>query len=247
MDHPSVEGVQFKAIPDYPGYRAGDDGSIWVREAFNVSMGSGPERWRQVVPTPVKYGYLKLQVRGPSGRKLRFVHRLVLEAFVGPRPRGMVCRHFPDRNPSNNRLDNLQWGTCRENAADKKVHGTTTPGSKNPSAKLSEADAIEVRRLAYQGKTFVEIGAKFGITSGAAGDILRGKTWKHLGIADPPGTLHYPRKVTAAIAVEMQRLRDAGWLLREIAAKFNVAASYPGRFTENPKKRGCGAPLRIAR
>jgi hypothetical protein len=52
------------------------------------------------------------------------VHRLVLEAFVGPCPIGMQCRHFPDPNPANCNLKNLQWGTPMENTEDKRVHGT---------------------------------------------------------------------------------------------------------------------------
>lgn len=59
------------------------------------------------------------------------VHRLVLEAFIGPRPKGMVCRHFPDRDTRNNRLDNLRWGTPEENQADKIVHGTSNYGLKH--------------------------------------------------------------------------------------------------------------------
>lgn len=50
-------------------------------------------------------------------------HRLVLEAFVGPRPKGMECRHL-DGDPANNRLGNLVWGTKIENETDKVRHGT---------------------------------------------------------------------------------------------------------------------------
>lgn len=49
------------------------------------------------------------------------VHRLVLEAFVGPRPDGMECRHL-DGDPANNRLANLAWGSPVENASDRKRH-----------------------------------------------------------------------------------------------------------------------------
>lgn len=51
------------------------------------------------------------------------VHQLVLEAFVGPRPEGMVTRHL-NGDPSDNRLTNLAWGTHAENNADTVQHGT---------------------------------------------------------------------------------------------------------------------------
>jgi hypothetical protein len=53
------------------------------------------------------------------------VHSVILAAFVGPRPEGMQIRHFPDRDPANNRLDNLLYGTAKENMEDRDDwHGT---------------------------------------------------------------------------------------------------------------------------
>lgn len=55
------------------------------------------------------------------------VHRLVLEAFVGPCPEGMECRHL-NGDRSDNRLENLCWGTPKQQAEDRMKHGTTTLG-----------------------------------------------------------------------------------------------------------------------
>lgn len=59
-----------------------------------------------------------------SGKKAarRFVHNIVLTAFVGSCPEGMQCRHL-DGDPLNNRLSNLAWGTPRENSDDRIAHG----------------------------------------------------------------------------------------------------------------------------
>ena len=82
-------------------------------------------RGRLMTPgTGSQHGHLGVHLSRNGEKACKFVHRLVLEAFVGPCPAGMVCRHFPDRNPANNRLENLQWGTPLENEADKLVHGT---------------------------------------------------------------------------------------------------------------------------
>lgn len=45
------------------------------------------------------------------------VHRLVILAFVGPIPDGMLVRHYDD-NPRNNHLSNLAIGTHSENMRD---------------------------------------------------------------------------------------------------------------------------------
>lgn len=56
-------------------------------------------------------------------RSQRRVHRLVLDAFVGTRPDGMVSRHI-DGDRSNNALSNLTYGTPSENMRDRRAHGT---------------------------------------------------------------------------------------------------------------------------
>lgn len=60
------------------------------------------------------------------------VHCLVLEAFVGPRPEGLIARHL-DGDESNPALydekgeHRLAWGDWFENAADRYRHGTSIP------------------------------------------------------------------------------------------------------------------------
>lgn len=51
------------------------------------------------------------------------VHRLVGEAFLGPRPEHLETRHL-DGDACNSRLSNLVYGTHLENEADKQRHGT---------------------------------------------------------------------------------------------------------------------------
>ena len=53
----------------------------------------------------------------------RYVHHLVAEAFIGPRPDGLlVCHENGDRH--SNRASNLYYGTHAENHADARRHNT---------------------------------------------------------------------------------------------------------------------------
>jgi hypothetical protein len=63
-------------------------------------------------------GYYRAWVGGRNQR----VHKLVMEAFVGPCPPGKQCLHR-DGNGLNNRLENLRWGTPEENTQDMIKHG----------------------------------------------------------------------------------------------------------------------------
>ena len=46
--------------------------------------------------------------------------------------------HFPDPDPHNNRANNLQWGTHKDNISHKAIHGTQQRFELHHRAKLSE-------------------------------------------------------------------------------------------------------------
>lgn len=117
---------------------------------------------------------IKLVHRG----KFRLVHRLVLEAFVGPCPAGMEGCHN-NGCPSDNRLQNLRWDTRLANNADKIRHGTSRKGADNNRAKLCDGDIERMRDLSRCGVTGRSIAALFLVTPANVSTILKGKTWTH--------------------------------------------------------------------
>jgi hypothetical protein len=69
-------------------------------------------------------GYLSVGLSKNNRVSTRLVHHLVLEAF-GTEPRlGRETRHL-DSDPTNNAIENLEWGSSNENQNDKKRRGTT--------------------------------------------------------------------------------------------------------------------------
>lgn len=68
-------------------------------------------------------GYGRVVLVAPGRQKYEaFVHDLVLEAFVGPRPDGAICCHWDD-NKQNNHVSNLRWGTYSTNMHDRVRNG----------------------------------------------------------------------------------------------------------------------------
>ncbi len=122
--------------------------------------------------------YFILHLSGPR-KGTRRVHILVLEAFIGPRPKGKVSRHL-DGNPYNNAADNLAWGTQKENMDDRRKHGTHLEGSGCGQAKLNEEDVVKMRAMRNQGMTMAAIAKHFPISSAHVCNVLSGKTWKHV-------------------------------------------------------------------
>jgi len=128
-------------------------------------------------------GYVQVNLRCAGRVRHREVHRLVLEAFVGPCPEGMQCCHN-DGDPSNNRLENLRWDTPQANSRDQYRHNPargalcSQPGESNPIAKLSAKQVRCIREeYARGGITQRELGERFGVTHGAISLIIRGKNW----------------------------------------------------------------------
>lgn len=62
-------------------------------------------------------------------RKNHLIHRLVLEAFVGPCPEGQEACHWND-DAADNRLANLRWDTHSANTQDKLRNGNHEPSNR---------------------------------------------------------------------------------------------------------------------
>ena len=129
---------------------------------------------------------VSLQVNNKARRFL--VHRLVLEAFVGSCPAGMVCRHL-DGNPANNHINTLKWGTQSENAKDAVKHGTCAllgskvpraKGEKQHSSKFSELEVGWIRYLRKAGVLLRDLTEYYGGTQSSISAICRRKVWKHV-------------------------------------------------------------------
>lgn len=121
-DSQSTTPVEYRAISGFPGYRVGNDGSVWTIKANGGNdkrPGRRAQHWRRLIAHVTRTGYHRVHLINDDGKSwVPCVHRLVLDAFVGPRPSGMQACHYPDFDKGNNRLENLRWDTHAENERD---------------------------------------------------------------------------------------------------------------------------------
>jgi len=164
--------ARYRRVPGHGNLVAKPDGTIW-RHSRGV--------WRRANLHGDRHGYSVVKVRESGQNRNLLVHTAILSAFVGPRPSGGVCRHL-DGNRSNNRLENLCWGTVRENYADAVCHGTAMVGSLQSQSKLTEDEVREIRRRAKSGPYGVqqELAREFGVSHTVISHVVSGKAWCHV-------------------------------------------------------------------
>lgn len=127
---------QWRTVPGYGGqYRVSDQGQV-------LSLMRGAPH--MLSPWTVKTGHVKVRLGGRREPAGRYVHQLVLEAFVGPRPEGLVARHL-NGDPTDNRPENLAWGTQSENQYDSVRHGTHPEATKTHCKRGHEFTAANTR------------------------------------------------------------------------------------------------------
>lgn len=124
---------------------AGYEGRYQVSNAGRVkSLGRVTELnggRRRVEPEVImKYtlrsGYPTLILRRPGERRSAQIHRLVAQAFL-PNPDGLPVVNHIDFDPTNNRVENLEWCTTRDNvrhSAERMSH----PKSKSAATSTGE-------------------------------------------------------------------------------------------------------------
>lgn len=157
----------WKAVVGFEGlYEVSDHGRVRSIQARN--------RWpagRILRGAPnQRSGHLVVHLCKSGTQVLRYVHRLVLETFVGTGPAGHETRHFPDPSPKNNRLDNLAWGLRCENMIDRSRQGV---------CKLTCGDVERIRDMRACKVQGVEAARWFSVHPTSICDIHSGRSWSH--------------------------------------------------------------------
>lgn len=163
-----------KSISNFPGYYITKDGRVW----------SGPKkgnshRGQWLKPIINLRGYCIVNLYQDKKEYTRYIHRLVLEAFIGPCPDNMEACHG-NGIKVDNRLENLRWDTHSGNQLDAVKHGThvDTRGEKHGRAKLNNMKVRVIRRMLEQGGfTQREIAGIFGVNSATISYIKHGVSW----------------------------------------------------------------------
>lgn len=116
---------QWRPVPGYEGlYEVSDQGRVRSLPR-NFVRKDGRRYNREGRIRKVSWdssGHAQVQLYRDDKADMQLVHRLVLRAFVGEPPTGLIGCHN-DGDPSNNSVGNLRWDTHLSNNLDTVQHG----------------------------------------------------------------------------------------------------------------------------
>lgn len=129
-------------------------------------------------------GYVAVHLSKDSVKCIFSAHKLVTVAFFGLRPEGYQVNH-KDGDKTNNRIDNLEYVTAKENTAHAICNNLRM---KRTHSKLNEEKAEQIRVLlsGNNGKkqndpcyiSRQKIADMFGVSNGLIGHIAKNRYWR---------------------------------------------------------------------
>lgn len=162
---------KYDNIPGFPGYYISKRGNLWSHR-----KGS----WRKLKPHLNKlWGRYQCLLTNNQGKKvLCKISRLVAMAWIPNLDNKSVVMHLDD-NPLNNHVDNLRWGTQKQNMEDARKNGKLRGSScKASRAKLSKKDLILIFKLKAKGLYYKDIAKRLGVSVGTIGRVINKKSYR---------------------------------------------------------------------
>jgi len=162
-----------KPIIGYEGYFACPTGRIWA---------TAKRRWgeRYLKTWLIGHGYEMVMLYKDTSPSKFLVHRLIAQAFIS-NPDNLREVNHKDGNKLNNRPENLEWVSSKQNKKHAWDNGSYTHrGSNHWKTNLTEEQVRNVKRLTREDFTTQQIADKTGINFSSVRNIQRGVSWKHI-------------------------------------------------------------------
>lgn len=115
--------LQMRPVPGFEGYYVTNTGRVWSTRAWHGGRG----RW--LTGSAERRGHLHVRLTRDGRTHTGPIHKLVALVFHGPRPGGLQIRHL-NGVETDNRADNLAYGTQSQNQLDAVRHGAHGQSSK---------------------------------------------------------------------------------------------------------------------
>jgi hypothetical protein len=175
---------EWRTVEDFPHYEVSSIGRVRSIDRVVHKRGQGPASLRGrhlvlIVQPRKTCFYAMVNLRDGTSGRVCYVHRLVCTAFHGRPPFPKAHVNHKNGDGTDNRVENLEWVTCSENA----LHARRVLGRKTVNKSGADhgnairVDVQEARALRAQGMGYRQIGVHLGVSTGTACNVLKGRHW----------------------------------------------------------------------
>ena len=160
------------SIDGYPTYSIDRGGNI-----FSSKLGGHKK------PQLDKDGYSVVTLTSGKRRRTFKIHRLLAISFI-PNPQDKPLVNHKNGIKSDNRLENLEWCTHKENVQHAYDEGLQEGirGERNTNSKLTEQDVLFIRYWHNKHK-LADIAEAFNVSKSLVCKVVYRKCWTHLSEA----------------------------------------------------------------
>jgi hypothetical protein len=124
-------------------------------------------------------GYLTVVLQKYAKRKMVLVHRLVAEHFISNIDNKPQINHI-NGIKTDNRLENIEWVSHRENLDHAIENNLVLKGDKNPTSKLKENEVITIHDFLSKGVCIEILSKRYSVSFDTISGIRSGRYWKYL-------------------------------------------------------------------
>ena len=168
----NISYISFMTQTQYEGYFVTEQGDVFSTKYKNIKklkLGSYPN------------GYLRINISNNNKPKGILVHRLIAETFI-PNPENKCDVNHKNGIKTDNRVENLEWNTRKENIDHAISIGLMNmSGENNNNSKLTKEQVLEIRELYSTKKYTLMVLAKiFNVSFQLISMIVNKKSWNHI-------------------------------------------------------------------
>jgi hypothetical protein len=161
----------WKDVMDFEGrYQVSDFGRIksFARNKLGII----------ITPYKTQFGYHAITLRINKKLTYRFIHRVVATAFI-PNPNNKPSVNHKNGIRTDNRLDNLEWCTAKENTQDGIRRQTIkVAGDNSKRRKINYASVLLIRQAHLRGEPMKSIARQHGLCIPQIWNICNYKSWR---------------------------------------------------------------------